>query len=161
MGKRLREETQKSESITILDYFESRFRDKKNNIRILGSIIIAIFITAYVAAQFNAGAKTLSTALDISFLLSLAISGLLILIYMTLGGFVAVAYNDVIRAIIMLIGLVILPIIGVLQIGGIAIVQEILNNLNPAFLNPFSLSAGVIIGFSGARNIFIFSSFHR
>ncbi|MDX1699030.1 MAG: sodium/proline symporter [Melioribacteraceae bacterium] len=149
LGKRLREETQKMESITLLDYLESRFSDKKNILRIAGSIIIAIFITAYVAAQFNAGAKTLSTALDISFFVSLVISGILILVYMVIGGFVAVAYNDVIRAVIMLIGLVVLPIIGIVKIGGLGILQEILNNLNPAYLNPLSLSAGVIIGFIG------------
>jgi sodium/proline symporter len=149
LGKRLRDETQKLESITLLDYFESKFYDNKNIIRIVGSIIIAIFITAYVAAQFNAGAKTLSTALDISFLVSLLISGILILIYMVLGGFVAVAYNDVVRAIIMLIGLVVLPVVGVLKLGGIGILKDILINLNPALLDPFSLSAGVIIGFIG------------
>ncbi len=149
LGKRLRDETQKMGSITILDYFESKFSDNKNLIRIVGSVIITVFITAYVAAQFNAGAKTLSAALDISFPFSLLISGLLMLIYMVLGGFVAVSYNDVIRAIIMLIGLIVLPVVGIIKIGGIATVVEILTNLNPNYLDPFSLSAGMIIGFIG------------
>ena len=150
LGKRLREETQKMNSITLLDYFESRFNDKNNIIRIVGAIIIiTIFITSYVAAQFNAGAKTLSTALDISFLVSLLISGILILVYMVLGGFVAVAYNDVVRAIIMLFGLIILPIVGIIQIGGVSVLNEMLNNLNPSLIDPLSLGAGAIIGFIG------------
>lgn len=149
IGKKLREETQRMDSITLLDFFESKFNDTKNTIRIVGSVIITIFITAYVAAQFNAGAKTLSTAMDISLILALVISGLLILVYMVLGGYVAVAYNDVIRAVIMLIGLILLPIVGLIQIGGLSAVSEILNNLNPANLDPFSLSLGVIIGFIG------------
>jgi sodium/proline symporter len=149
LGKRLREETQKMDSITLLDYFESRFGDTKNTIRIVGSVIITIFITAYVAAQFNAGAKTLAAALDISFLFSLIISGLLIMIYMVLGGFVAVAYNDVIRAIIMLVGLIILPIAGIIELGGIGTLKEIIYNLNPQQIDPFSLGIGAIIGFVG------------
>ena len=149
LGKRLREETQNMDSITLLDYFESKFNDTKNVIRIIGSVIIAIFITAYVAAQFNAGAKTLTTALEIPLILSLIISGVLILVYMVLGGYVAVAYNDVIRAIIMLVGLIILPVTGIIQMGGPEKILEILSSLNPSFLDPFSLSVGVTIGFIG------------
>jgi solute:Na+ symporter, SSS family len=149
LGRKLRKETQEMDSITLLDYFESRFNDKSGLLRIAGVIIIGIFITAYVAAQFNAGAKSLSTALDISFVLSLGISGLLIMVYMVLGGYVAVAYNDVVRAIIMMIGLVVLPVIGIIQIGGLGILNEMLHQLNPEYLDPFSLGAGVIIGFLG------------
>lgn len=149
IGRKLRKETQEMDSITLLDYFESRFKDKSGLLRIAGVVIIGIFITAYVAAQFNAGAKSLSTALDISFILSLGISGLLIMVYMVLGGYVAVAYNDVVRAVIMLIGLIVLPVIGVVQIGGLGILNEMLHQLNPEYLDPFSLGAGVIIGFLG------------
>lgn len=149
LGRRLRIESQKMNAITLLDYFEERFNDKKNILRIVGAIIITIFITAYVSAQFNAGAKTLSTALNISFELSLLISGLLILVYMVLGGFVAVAYNDVIRAIIMLFGLIVLPMVGLIHIGGISTLFELLNQLNPSHIDLFSLGAGSIIGFIG------------
>jgi solute:Na+ symporter, SSS family len=149
LGRKLRKDTQAMDSITLLDYFETRFNDKSRILRMTGVIIIGIFITAYVAAQFNAGAKSLSTALDISFILSLAISGLLIMVYMVLGGYVAVAYNDVVRALIMLVGLVVLPVVGVINIGGVGIMLDLLNQLNPALVDPFSLGAGVIAGFIG------------
>jgi solute:Na+ symporter, SSS family len=149
LGRKLRRETQRMDAITLLDYFEARYNDKSGLLRIAGVVIIGIFITAYVAAQFNAGAKSLSTALDLSLPLSLGISGLLIMVYMVLGGYVAVAYNDVVRAIIMLIGLVVLPIFGIIQVGGLSILNEMLHQLSPAYLDPFSLGAGVIIGFLG------------
>ena len=149
LGKKLRDETQVMDSITLLDYFDSRFGDNKKLIRVTGAVIIGLFMTAYVAAQFNAGAKTLATALDLSLELSLIISGLLILIYMVLGGYVAVAYNDVVRAVIMLIGLVVLPVVGLIALGGIGTLSDMLYNLNPGMIDPFSLTAGVIIGFVG------------
>jgi sodium/proline symporter len=149
LGRKLRSETQRMDAITLLDYFEARYNDKTRMLRIAGVVIIGIFITAYVAAQFNAGAKSLSTALDISLPLSLGISGLLIMVYMVLGGYVAVAYNDVVRAVIMLVGLVVLPVIGIVQVGGLGILNEMLHQLSPAYLDPFSLGAGVIIGFLG------------
>ncbi len=149
IGQKLRTHTETFNSITLLDYFESKYNDRKHLIRITGAIIIAIFLTAYVAAQFNAGAKSLSTALGFPLILSLIISGLLILVYMILGGYIAVAYNDVVRAIIMIIGLVIFPLYGLIKIGGFNALLEILAQLNPAYIDPFSLGIGVIIGFLG------------
>jgi len=149
IGKKLRQQTETYQSITLLDFFESKFNDTKHMIRITGAIIIVIFITAYLSAQLNAGAKALSTALDLSFLLSLIISAVLILVYMVLGGYIAVAYNDVIRGIILLVGLVIFPIYGVIKIGGFKMVLNTIGQLNPALIDPFSLGFGVIIGFIG------------
>jgi SSS family solute:Na+ symporter len=148
IGRKLRTETGTFDNITLLDYFESRFNDKYL-LRITGAVIIAIFITAYVAAQFNAGAKSLSTALDIPILTSLIISGLLILVYMVMGGYVAVAYNDVVRAVIMLIGLVLLPVVGLIKIGGFGVLLDTLSQLNPSLIDPFSLSIGAFFGFVG------------
>jgi SSS family solute:Na+ symporter len=102
-----------------------------------------------VAAQFNAGAKSLSTGLNVSFLLALILSGIVVLVYMILGGFIAVAYNDVVRAIILIIGLVIFPAYGLIKIGGFKLMLESLSRLNPALIDPFALSFGVIIGFLG------------
>jgi SSS family solute:Na+ symporter len=149
IGQKLRTQTEAYQSITLLDYFESRFNDKRQVIRITGTLIITIFITAYVAAQFNAGAKALSTGLNISFVFALILSGILVLVYMVLGGFIAVAYNDVVRAIILILGLVIFPAYGLIKIGGFNLMQDSLSRLNPAFIDPFALSFGVIIGFLG------------
>jgi sodium/proline symporter len=149
IGRKLRAQTESFQSITLLDYFESRFKDRRQLIRITGAIIITIFITAYVAAQFNAGAKSLSTGLNVSFLLALVLSGILVLVYMVLGGFIAVAYNDVVRAVILIIGLVIFPAYGLIKIGGFDLMLESLSRLNPALIDPFALSFGVILGFLG------------
>ncbi|MCK4763230.1 MAG: sodium/proline symporter [Candidatus Aminicenantes bacterium] len=149
IGQKLRKQTEKLKSLTLLDYFESRFQDKKHLVRITGAVIIAIFITAYVAAQFSAGAKSLSTALDIPLITALIISAVLVLVYMVLGGFIAVAYNDVVRAVIMLIGLVIFPIYGLIKMGGFQALLTTLGQLNPAHVDPFSLGFGLIIGYIG------------
>jgi sodium/proline symporter len=149
IGRKLRAQTEAYRSITLLDYFESKFNDKRQLIRITGTVIITIFITAYVSAQFNAGAKSLSTGLNISFVFALILSGIMVLVYMVLGGFIAVAYNDVARAIILILGLVIFPAYGLIEIGGFDLMLESLSHLNPALVDPFALSFGVIIGFLG------------
>lgn len=149
IGRKLRAQTEGFQSLTLLDFFESRFRDRRHLIRITGSLIIAVFITAYVAAQFVGGAKSLSTALNVPVLAALLASGVLVLIYMVLGGYIAVAYNDVIRAVILIVGLVIFPAVGLAKIGGFRILLETLAQLNPALVDPFSLGIGAIVGFLG------------
>lgn len=149
IGQKLRVDTESFHSITLLDYFESKYEDRRHLVRITGAIIIFLFLTSYVGAQFNAGAKSLSTALGLPIIVTLMISGLLVLIYMILGGYIAVAYNDVVRAVLMLIGLVVFPIYGLVKLGGLQILLESLSRLNPAYVDPFSLGVGMIIGFLG------------
>ncbi len=149
IGKKLRTQSGEFGSLTLLDYFDSRFNDKHQIIRITGSLIIVIFMTAYLSAQFNAGARSLSAALDIPFEATLMFSGLIVMVYMVLGGYIAVSYNDAIRSMIMIFGLVIFPVYGLFKVGGFGSLFEILNTLNPAFIDPFSLGAGVIIGYVG------------
>jgi SSS family solute:Na+ symporter len=149
IGRRLRRDTQRQGSLTLLDYLEARFDDRSHTLRLVGALIIGVFITAYVAAQFNAGAKTLSTALELPLWLSLLASGALILVYMVLGGFVAVAYNDVIRALIMLVGLVLLPVVAFVQLGGWGDLSSILGRVAPDHLSLTSVGLGAMIGFAG------------
>ena len=149
IGRKLRIQTEAYQSITLLDYFESRFQDDSHLIRTTGAVIIGIFMTAYVASQFKAGADSLSTATGLPVMISLLLSAIMILIYMVMGGFIAVAYNDVIRAVIMLFGLVVFPFIGLLKIGGLSTLLKILKGLNPSAIHPFSIGFGALIGFLG------------
>jgi sodium/proline symporter len=149
LGRRLRAATETLGSITVLDYLESRFDDSTRLLRVTGAIIITLFLTAYVAAQFNAGAKALATSLRLPFGVSLLICALLILAYMLLGGFIAVALNDVVRAVIMLMGLVVLPLFGLLEAGGLGALLDALGALDPSLIDPFALGVGALIGFLG------------
>jgi SSS family transporter len=81
--------------------------------------------------------------------LSLVLSALLILVYMVLGGYVAVAWNDVVRALLMLLALVMLPASGLLRVGGLAPLHEQLAGLDPTLVDPLALGLGAFIGFVG------------
>ncbi len=149
VGQRLRDDAQRYDSITLLDWFESKFPDSRRRIRVTGALIIGIFLTAYVAAQLNGGAKTLEAALQIPFWTALLAAAVLIVVYMLLGGYIAVAYNDVVRATIMLVALLVLPMVGLVEIGGFAGLAESLRGTDPGLVDPFSLGVGALIGFLG------------
>lgn len=149
IGPRLRAVAGAGGDITVLDALEHLHDDRRHRIRLVGAAIIGVFTTAYVAAQFSAGAKTLSTALHLPLGGALALSAAMVLVYMVLGGYVAVAWNDVVRAVIMLVALVVLPVAGVAALGGTAVLWDALATLHPAHLDPLAVGAGAVVGFLG------------
>ncbi len=149
IGRRFRAQSEAYGSLTLLDYFGSRFKDSRHIMRLVGAVVIVIFMTSYVAAQLNAGAKSLNMALGLPMLVALGISCALILVYMAMGGYIAVAYNDVVRAVIMLLGLVIFPVYGLIKIGGLHTLLTLLEELSPQHLNPFALGVGATISMGG------------
>jgi SSS family solute:Na+ symporter len=149
VGKRLRRYTSMMDNLTLPDFFESRYKDNSNILRILSVFIILIFMISYVASQFQAGGKAFSTSFGVSGTSGLLVTAAIVLIYTILGGFLAVSLTDMIQAFFMIFALLILPIIAIMNMGGWGEILQILQNFNPRFLNPFAFSAGGIIGFLG------------
>ncbi len=147
LGPRLRRDSESLGAITVPDVLALRFGEAGRTVRATAALLLVGFVTAYVAAQLHAGAKTLNSALGWPLAGGLAAAAAIILVYMVLGGFVAVAYNDVVRAVVMLIGLVVLPLVALSRIeeGGLALALE----AHPAHLDPFALSAGAFLGLVG------------
>ena len=53
IAEKLRAETEKYEALTIPDYLHKKFNDTSGIIKIFSSVIIAVFFTFYVSAQFH------------------------------------------------------------------------------------------------------------
>jgi len=149
VGKRLRRYTSMMDNLTLPDFYESRFKDKSNILRILSVFIILIFMISYAASQFLAGGKAFSTSFGVSETSGIIVTAAIVLIYTVLGGFLAASLTDMIQAFFMIFALLILPVIAIIHVGGWDKILVILQNFNPKFLNPFAFSAGGIIGFLG------------
>lgn len=117
IAKDLRRESELCDSITLPDFFAQKFDKQDKSIRITATLIIIIFFTIYLAAQFNAAGKVLNVTFNISNELGIIIGTAVIIFYTMMGGFFAVAWTDLIQGIIMIGTLVILPIIGLIEIG--------------------------------------------
>jgi sodium/proline symporter len=149
IGRRLRAAAGRYDAITLLDWFGARFPRSERRLRLVGATIIGVFLVVYVAAQLNGGAKTLEAALAIPFGGALLAAAALIVVYMLLGGYIAVAYNDVVRAAIMLLGLLVLPAWGLVELGGFDELVRALGDTGRALLDPLALGGGALIGFLG------------
>ncbi len=140
VAKRLRKYTEtSSNSITIPDFFENRFRDTKHILRVVSSVFIVIFFLIYTAAQFSAGAKLFSTVFGLDYTIGLIIGALIILSYTALGGFSAVCWTDTIQGTIMFFALIIVPVIAIADMGGSGEVAARLAQLTPEKLGFFPM----------------------
>ncbi|MPB71824.1 sodium/proline symporter PutP [Campylobacter fetus] len=135
VAKRLRIYTSVvANSITIPDYFETRFDDKSHILRILCAIVILIFFTFYVSAGLVGGAKLFETTFGFAYENALTTGTLIIVIYTFLGGYKAVCWTDLVQGLLMMSALIIVPIAMIYHIGGFGEAMSIIENIKPEAL---------------------------
>jgi sodium/proline symporter len=131
-----KEFTDRYDSITVPDYLEARFRDSRHVIRLVSVVIIFSMVMAYTAAQLTASGKAFSSFLGTSYAVGVLIGTAVILYYTTVGGFKAVAYNDLLNGVLMFLGLLVLPIVGITAAGGWTSLMSSLRTADPNLLKP-------------------------
>jgi len=157
MARRFKRLTDQYDSITIPDYFESRFRDKTHGLRLIAAGALIIFVPIYAGAQVFASGGAFHHFLDWNHYWGAAFGFGIVLIYITQGGFTAVVWSDVFQGSLMVIGLVVLPIVGLLEIGGVTNVIDALRSIDPDLLSmhgpgPAAEITKAVIPNSGAWN---------
>lgn len=142
LGLRLRILTGKFRAITIPDYLEARFADTSRFLRVFSALLILLFMTAYVGAVAKGAAKGVMGAIGVDFLTGLIISYIIIVVYTVVGDFWAVAWTDVLQALLMVMALIVLPIAGFMAVGGIDKALTIIAQTKPSMLSPTGGLAG-------------------
>ncbi|MEG0918836.1 MAG: sodium/proline symporter PutP [Anaerovoracaceae bacterium] len=138
VAKRLRKYTAvASDSITLPDFFENRFRDSKHLLKLIAGVFTVIFFLVYTASQFAAGGKLFNTIFGVNYVIGLFIIAGIILAYTALGGFNAVCSTDTIMGITMFFAMIIVPIVGLVSMGGLEGTAERLATLTTESLGLF------------------------
>lgn len=135
----LRRATARLGALTLPDYFELRFGDKSRLLRLISMAVILFFYTAYVAAQFVGAGKILNETFNVPEVWGLVIAALVVVFYTLMGGFLAVAWTDLLQGLMMAGVAVLLPLIGLIYIGGPGKLVELISARGPDFL---SMSGG-------------------
>ena len=143
IAEKLRAETEKYEALTIPDYLHKKFNDTSGIIKIFSSVIIAVFFTFYVSAQFHGSGKILNTIFDIEPLFGISLSAVVIILYTIMGGLLAVAWTDLVQGILMIGTLVILPIVGLIELSSFD------TPLRDLIMSTDSAKSSLVSGFSG------------
>ncbi|MFH0882794.1 MAG: sodium/proline symporter, partial [bacterium] len=142
-------------SITIPDYLESRFGDVRHLLRWLSAIVIITMVIAYLSAQLTATGKAFRDFLGFDFKTGATLGVVIVLLYTTMGGFRAVAWSDLFQGLLMLGGLILVPIVAIIDVGGPSALISKLAVAHPSMLTAFGMNgftqAGILtaIGFIG------------
>jgi sodium/proline symporter len=115
----------------------------------LASGIVLIFLTLYVASQFQGAGKTFSETFGIGATDAILLGSGIVVLYTLIGGFWAVSVTDTLQGLVMALTSVALPIAALVAVGGPA---ELFRSLQavpiPGFASPFgSMGAAASIGF--------------
>ena len=144
IAEKLRYETEKYEALTVPEYLHKKFNDSSGIIKLTSAIIIGIFFTFYVSAQFHGSGKILNTIFGIDPLQGITLGAFVIILYTIMGGLLAVAWTDLLQGILMIGTLVILPIVGLIELSSLEQpLSELLVSKDPAKSSLFAGMTGL------------------
>lgn len=137
VAKRLNRQSRQLNAITVPDFLTKKFDDKTHHIRIVSVTIILSMVATYIAAQMLATGKAFSIFLDWDYTTGVWVGGLVTVAYTSFGGFKAVAYTDAVQAMLMLFALVIIPVVGLSEIGGLSQLLSSLETMDATLVSPW------------------------
>jgi len=124
-------------AITLPVFFENRFHDKTQLLKIASSVLILVFFTLYTSAGMVSGGRLFESAFNMDYYTGLFVTSSVVVLYTFLGGFLAVSLTDFVQGTIMVLALVILPIVVITQIGGLTETLDIIETKNSNYLDLF------------------------
>ncbi len=127
VAPRLREQTERYDNaLTIPAFLASRFPTQAMALRVVSAVIIVVFFAVYTSSGLVAGGKLFHMAFSGLFTFGglseyqtgVWLTLIIVLIYTSVGGFLAVSLTDFVQGCIMMLALVVMPIVVLYGHGG-------------------------------------------
>jgi sodium/proline symporter len=145
IAPRLRRESEACGALTIPDYLAARYGGGRVQfVRIIAVVVILLAYATYIASQFIAAGKVFEVTfshvetpwgvLSISYHWGMLIGVGIIMLYTVMGGFLAVSWTDLAQGMLMVLTVVILPIVGLIALGSLAVLGAKLRAFDPNIL---------------------------
>lgn len=128
-------------ALTLPDYFTHRFEDTSKLLRIISALVILVFFTIYCASGMVAGARLFEQTFGMSYEVSLWAGAAATIVYVFIGGFLAVSWTDTVQATLMIFALLLAPVMVIMHVGGFQEAMTVIQNINPAYTDLFKGSS--------------------
>lgn len=164
IAPRLRSYTEVSHnSITIPSFLDNRLKGGTRMLRIVSGLIILVFFTFYVSSGIVAGGLFFQSSFGSTYHAGLLLVAGVTIAYTLFGGFLGATYTDVAQGLLMFAALLLVPIVGVVNVGGIGQMAENIRAVQPDALSMVSgaTAIGVIsalawgLGYFGQPHIIV------
>jgi len=133
------------DAITIPDYFDKRFEDRSRLLRVISSLVIVVFFTLYTSSGLVAGGKLFETSFGLDYTWGLWVTAGVVLAYTMVGGFLAVSLTDFVQGCIMFVALVLVPVVALMNVGGVDGMTATVRGIDPGLLDLFKGATAVSI----------------
>ena len=138
VAPRLRERSETfNNALTLPEFFEYRFNDQKHILRIISAFFILLFFIFYTSAGLVAGGKLFESVFELPYAWAVFAGTVSILLYTTIGGFLAVSWTDLFQGLLMLFALAYVGLAALNSIGGLSITLETMRVVDPALTDIF------------------------
>lgn len=134
LGKRFAILGRKLRAVTIVDFLYARYRSEA--VVILCSGAVLAFFSASMLAQFIGGARVFQAVTGHSYETGLAVFGICVVLYTTVGGFRAVALTDAVQGIVMVLAAVVVFMAVLNAGGGLERCIQTLKEIDPGLITP-------------------------
>lgn len=128
IARRMRRYTEKSDALTIPEFFGHRYYSKR--IRYLSVVILIIAMLISLLVEYMSMGVLISCITGWNYSLSLVLGCIAILVYTGAGGYLSVAYTDFVQSILMVIGLLILIPVCIHSVDGLSGMNQGLTAIN-------------------------------
>jgi sodium/proline symporter len=122
-------------ALTLPEFFTQRFEDKSRLLRILAAVVILVFFTIYSASGMVAGARLFEQTFAMPYANALWLGAAATIIYVFVGGFLAVSWTDTVQATLMIFALILTPVMVLTSLGGLDAALVSINAVDPKFTN--------------------------
>ncbi|WP_111640201.1 sodium/proline symporter PutP [Marinomonas shanghaiensis] len=140
-AKRLRTYSIKANNaLTLPDFLSTRFNDKSKLIQTISALFILLFFLFYTSSGLVAGGKLFETVFGLDYTYAVIIGTVCVVSYTLFGGFLAVAWTDLVQGLMMSAALVIVPLVAL--DGGWSDLSSTLTAKNPELLNIWTNISG-------------------
>ena len=117
LGRRVRLFTERLSTMTVPGFLAERFRAPEA--RVLGSLVIGLFLIIYNVSILKGMGNAFEVLLGVPYIWGVLVSGAVILLYVALGGYLAVVWTGFFQAWVMGAGLILLTVATLKAVGGL------------------------------------------
>lgn len=134
LAHKLRELSTKTEVMTPIEAMSKLHGDPNNLIKIVGGLMIGLFITFYLAGQFTAGSKA-AQVMGLDPTMIAIVIAIFTISYIFLGGVNAAMWTNAIQGVVMILSFGVLVFIALSQVGGFTGLFATLSKTDPSMID--------------------------
>ena len=133
LGRRIRRFTENLDAMTLPGFFYGRYGNPEA--RIFSAAVTGLFLIIYNVSVLKGMSNAFEVLMDLPYWAGVVISGVVILFYTAVGGYLAVVWTSMVQAIVMIAALTLLTFMSLQHVGGMTELVARLNAIDPGLVN--------------------------